>query len=92
MKHLFLVNAKGLAEALVEFQGNDGFGQLVQVSTEDVGGIMNGVSGPIQALSVTFGGVKNLLEILDTLGGSIESENALDIGRYIVESVVVVKL
>ena len=82
MEYLFLIDTEGLAEALVEFQRNYGFGQLVQVTAEDVGSIVNRVSGPIQALSVTFGGVEYFLEILDTLGGPIESEDTLDISCF----------
>lgn len=89
MEYLFLVDTEGLAEALVEFQRNDRFRQLVQVSAEDVGGIVNRVSGPIQALSVTFGRVEYFLEILDTLGGPIESEDTLDISCFTRESAVI---
>ena len=79
---LFLINAQWLTETFVEFKRDDGFWQLVQVSAQDIGGIMDGVSGPIQSLSISLGRVKDLLEVLYTFCGSIESKDTFDIRSY----------
>ena len=77
---LALVGAQGLAELLVEVQGHDRLGQLVEITTEDIGGIMHGVAGPIEAFSVTFGGVEGFLEVLDSFCGSVETKDTLHVG------------
>jgi hypothetical protein len=78
--YLLLVDAQRIAETFVELQGYDGLGQLVQVSAKYVGGIVNSIPGPIQSFSISLGGVKDLLEILNALGRSIESKNTFHIG------------
>lgn len=80
--NLPLVNAQGLTETFVKFEWDDGFRQLIQVSTEDVGGVVYRVSGPIQALSITFWGVEYFLEVFDTFRGTIESEDTFHIRSY----------
>lgn len=77
-----LVDAQGFAEALVELEGDDGFGELIEVAAEDIGGVMDGVAGPVEAFSIALGGVKDVLEILDALGGAVEAEDAFDIGGW----------
>lgn len=79
---LALVRAQGLAELLIEVQGHDRLGQLVEITTEDVGGIMHGVAGPIEAFSVTFGGVEDFLKVLDSFCRSVEAKDTLHIGCY----------
>ena len=79
---LALVDAQRLAELFVKIQGHDGFGQLVEIATENVGGIVHGVTGPVQAFPVAFGGVEDLLEVLDALCGAVEAEDALDVGCW----------
>lgn len=44
---LGLIDAQGLAKLLVNIQGHDWFGQLVQIAPKDVGGIVDRIAGPI---------------------------------------------
>lgn len=43
---------------------------------------MNSVSGPIEAFSVTFGGVEYLLKVLDALGRAIKAKDAFYVRGY----------
>lgn len=65
------------SEALVEFERNDWLGKLVEVASEDIGGIVNSVAGPIETLSISVGRVKGGLELLDALLGAGESKDTL---------------
>jgi hypothetical protein len=78
---LLLVHAQWFPEALVKFQRDDWFGELVQVTTKDIGSVVHSVARPVQALSVPFGGIEDGLEILDTFRGAVETKDAFDIGR-----------
>lgn len=52
---LRLVVLQGVAETFVEFQRNDRLGKLVEVSSQNVGGIVYGVACPVQSLAVAIG-------------------------------------
>ena len=43
---------------------------------------MYGVAGPVQAFTIASGRVEDLLEILNALCRSIETENPFDIGGW----------
>ena len=58
---LFLINAQGFAEALVEFQRDDRLGELVQIPTEDVRSVVYCIARPIQTFSISLGGIEDLL-------------------------------
>lgn len=77
---LALIDAQWLAKLFVKIQGHDRFRQLVQIATEDVGGIVHGVTGPVQTFPVAFGGVEYFLEVLDALRGTVKAEDAFDVG------------
>jgi hypothetical protein len=79
---LGLVVLKRVAEAFVELEWDDGLGQLVEVSTQDVGGVVDRVATPVETLAVAIGRVKGIAQFLDALLGSTQTEDALDIGSY----------
>lgn len=66
----------------VKLQRNDRLGQLVQIAAQDVGGIVDGIPGPVQAFSISFGGVEDLLEILDAFCRSVKTKDTFHIGCY----------
>lgn len=68
---LFLEMAERVPKSVVEVQRYNGLGELVKISTEDVGCVMNSVSGPVQTFAITVGRVENFLEIFDALRRSI---------------------
>lgn len=84
---LSLVGFEGFAEAVVELERHDGLRELIQVSAEDIGGIVDSIAGPVQTFSVAFGGVKDLLQVLDAFGGAADAEDALDVGGYFISAV-----
>lgn len=77
---LGLIDAQGLAKLLVNVQRHDWLGQLVQIAPEDVGGIVDGIAGPIQAFSVALGRIEDLLQVFDTLSGAVEAKDAFNVG------------
>lgn len=79
---LGLVVLERVAEAFVELERDDRFGQLVEVPTQDVGGIVDGVATPVEPLSVAIGRVKGNAQFLDALLGATETEDALDVSSY----------
>jgi hypothetical protein len=81
---LRLVVLQGIAEAFVEFQGNDRLGKLIEVSSQDVGGIVYSVPCPVQSLAVTIGRIERNFELLDTLLATRKTEDTLDVGRCFV--------
>jgi len=76
---LLLVIPNWASEALVKLKRDDWLRELVEVTTKDIGRIMNSVAGPIESLSVSVWRVKGGLELLDTLLGPGQSENTLHI-------------
>jgi len=52
---LLLVVANRVSESVVKVQRDDWFGQLVEVATKNVGGIVNRIAAPIQAFTVAIG-------------------------------------
>lgn len=70
------------SELLIEIQRNHRFGEVIEVATEDVGGIMNCVTVPNEAFSVPIRGVKQGLQLLDSLFGPVKAEDALNLGRF----------
>jgi hypothetical protein len=79
---LGLVILKRVAEAFVELERDDGFGQLVEVSAKDIGGIMDRVATPVEPLAIAIGRVKGIAQFLDALLGSTQTKDSLDIGSY----------
>ena len=69
-----------LPEALVELQRHNGLRQLVEVAAQDVGGVVDGVAGPVESLSEAVWGVEYLLEVLDALCRAAQPEDAFDVG------------
>jgi hypothetical protein len=54
---------------------------LIEVSSQDVGGIVYSVPCPVQSLAIAVGGIERNLELLDALLATRETKDALDIGR-----------
>lgn len=79
---LALIRRQGLTKLFVKLQRNDRLGQLVQIAAQDVGGIVDSIPGPVQAFSIPFGGVEDLLEILDAFCRSVKTKDTFHIGRY----------
>jgi hypothetical protein len=79
---LGLVILKRVAEAFVELERDNGFGQLVEVSAKDIGGIMNGIATPVEPLAVAIGRVKGIAQFLDALFGTTQTKDSLDVGSY----------
>jgi len=70
-----LVIPQRLAEGVVMLQRNNGFGEVVEVATQDVGGIVHGVACPVEAFSVAWRGIKCSLELLDSLFRTSQPED-----------------
>jgi len=65
------------SEAFVEFEWNDWFRELVEITSKDVGSIMNGIASPIESFAKSIWRIKRGLELFDTLLGSRKSKYAL---------------
>ena len=81
-EEFFRLHRQRISESVVEVERNDRFRQLVEVPSQNIRRIMHRVTGPIQTLPVLFGGVKNGLEVLDSLCGAIQSEDTFNVRRY----------
>jgi hypothetical protein len=46
--------SEGVAELLVKIEGNDGFGKVVEISSQNVGSIVYSVSIPDETLPVSI--------------------------------------
>ena len=64
----------------IQVYGHDGLGEVVEIAAKDVGGIVDGVSGPIEAFAVLVGRVEKRLELLDALFRAAETKNAFNTG------------
>lgn len=53
--------AEWLAKVVVEVEGYDGFRELIEVTAQDVCGIVDGKASPVKTLTVAFGRVESLL-------------------------------
>jgi hypothetical protein len=71
-----------LPKTLVEIQWDYWFGKLIEITSQNVGGIMDGIASPVQPFAVTIWRIKNLLQVLDALRGATEPEDTLNIGSY----------
>jgi hypothetical protein len=59
LTHSFrLVVSERIAESIVEFERYDGFGQLIEISSQNVCRIMYSVACPIQAFAISIWRVK----------------------------------
>jgi hypothetical protein len=79
---LRLVVLQGIAEALVKFQRNNRFGKLVEISSQNVGRVVHGISSPVEPFAVPIGRVESDLKFLDALLATGKTEDTLDIGSY----------
>lgn len=77
---LFRGALEGLSEFFVEVQWDDGLGEVVEVSSKHIRGVVHGVSVPDQTFSISVGRVKNQLQLLDALFRAAQTEDALDAG------------
>lgn len=55
---------------------NDGFWKIIEVSPKNVGRIMDGIASPVQTLSVSRRGIKRGPELLYSLLGASQPEDA----------------
>jgi len=67
-------------EAFVKFEWNDWFRELVEITSKDVGGIMDGIACPVESFAKSIRRVKGSLELFDALFGSGKSKDTLYIG------------
>ena len=79
---LHLMVLQWLAEVCVEVQWYDGLRQEIEVAAEDVGSVVNGVPGPVEAFAVTVRRVEGELEFFDPLLTPCQAEDAFNIGCY----------
>jgi hypothetical protein len=56
-----------VAKAVIEFERNDGLWQVIEVSAQNVCGIMHGVTSPVQTLAVPVRRIKGGPKLLDAL-------------------------
>jgi hypothetical protein len=52
---LRLVVSNWVPKAIVELQGYDGLGQLIEIASENVCSVMDGVAGPVESLAISIG-------------------------------------
>lgn len=71
---------KRRAKLFIELEGDNRLRKLIQISAKDVGGIVNSVPSPIEALPVARRRIKKRLEFFDPLCGAAQAENSFDIG------------
>lgn len=74
--------AQRVTETEVKVEWYDGFWQLVEVSPEDVGCIMDRIASPVEAFAVPIRTVKCRLKLFDTFFASCQPEDAFYVGRY----------
>lgn len=83
---LSLMIPQWIAEPLIKFQRNYRLRQLVEVASENVRGIVDCISSPVQTFAIAVWAVESDLELLDALLASGKSEDALNISCYARES------
>jgi hypothetical protein len=71
-----------VAEALIEFQGDDRFRKLVEISSQNVGRVVHSISSPVETLAIAIRRVERDLEFLDALLATSKTEDTLNIGSY----------
>jgi hypothetical protein len=71
-----------VAEALVEFQGDNRFGKLVEISSQNVGRVVHGISSPVEPFAIAIRRVESNLQFLDALLATGKTEDTLNIGSY----------
>ena len=79
---LSLMVAQRLSERIIVLQGDDGLGELVEVPSENIGSVVDGVASPVQTLSPARGRVEGHLELFYSFLRARQAEYALDIGRW----------
>jgi hypothetical protein len=79
---LRLVILQRVAEALVEFQGDNRFGELVEISSQNVGRVVHGISSPVEPFAIAIRRVERDLQFLDALLATGKTEDTLNIGGY----------
>lgn len=71
-----------IAKLFIQVQRNDGLGQVVQVSAENISSVVYCVAIPNKTLAVSIGGVENALELFYALLGTAEAENAFNASSW----------
>lgn len=74
--------SKGVAEFLVQVQRHYRLGQVVEISSEYRGGIVDGVSVPDEPLAISIRRIEYRLELLDSFLGPIQSKDAFNTGSW----------
>lgn len=77
---LRLVISEGLSEALVEIERYNWLWQLVEISAENIGSVVNSVSCPVESFTIAFWRVESILKFFDSALCTGESEYSLDVG------------
>jgi hypothetical protein len=77
-----LVIPQRLSKRIVVLERNDGFGQLVEVPSEDIGSIVYCIASPIETLTPSGRRVKGYFQLFDSLLGASKAEYTLDVGRW----------
>lgn len=63
---LGLMTSERISATFIEGEGNDRLWQLIEISTQDVGCIVDSVPCPVKSFAIAIGRVKQRLELLDT--------------------------
>jgi hypothetical protein len=78
---LRLVVLERVAEAFIEFQGDNRLGKLIEISSQDVGSIVHGVPGPVQTFAIPIRRVERDFKLFDTFFTSRKTKDAFHVGR-----------
>lgn len=80
---LRLMVLQRVAEALVEFQRDDRFGELVEISSQNVGRVVDCIPSPVETFAISIRRVEGDLQFFDALLAASKTEYTLNIGSYI---------
>lgn len=62
---LGLMTSERISTTFIEGEGNDRLWELIQISTQDIGCIVDSVPCPVKAFAIAIGRVENDLELFD---------------------------
>jgi hypothetical protein len=69
-----------VSKLLIQIQGHHRLGQVVEISSEYVGGIVNSVTIPDESFSVPIRRIEQSLELFDALFGATQTKNTFRAG------------
>ena len=74
---------EGIAESFVEFQWYNRLREVREVSSKDIGCIVDSITRPVKTFAIAIWRVKYVLKFFDTFSRAAQTENALDVRGYI---------